>query len=162
MTFTMEIDQEENGRWIAEVLELPGVLTYGQSPAEAKAKVQALALRVMADHLDHGEAGPNLVSISFAAARVPGPARERDASWRCCCVWAGVSNGRRGPFASFHATDGRTPFLPPTTWKRSVHACSPGLPSVHGFNSKTCSGGTTTISTMSREWIRLPTASVPT
>jgi predicted RNase H-like HicB family nuclease len=68
MTFTVEIEQEEDGRWIAEVLELPGVLTYGQSPTEAKAKVQALALRVVADRLDHGEAGPDLVSISFAAA----------------------------------------------------------------------------------------------
>jgi predicted RNase H-like HicB family nuclease len=68
MTFTVEIEQEEDGRWIAEVLELPGVLTYGQSSAEAKAKVQALALRVVADRLDHGEAGPDLVSISFAAA----------------------------------------------------------------------------------------------
>jgi predicted RNase H-like HicB family nuclease len=68
MTFTVEIEQEDDGRWIAEVLELPGVLTYGQSPEEAKAKVQALALRVVADRLEHGEAGPDLLSISFAAA----------------------------------------------------------------------------------------------
>jgi predicted RNase H-like HicB family nuclease len=68
MTFTVEIEQEDDGRWIAEVLELPGVLTYGQSPEEAKAKVQALALRVIADRLDHGEAGPGLLSIAFAAA----------------------------------------------------------------------------------------------
>ncbi len=67
MTLTVEIEQEDDGRWIAEVLELPGVLTYGQSPEEATAKVQALALRVVADRLDHGEAGPDLVSISFAA-----------------------------------------------------------------------------------------------
>ncbi|MGH2608267.1 MAG: type II toxin-antitoxin system HicB family antitoxin [Tepidiformaceae bacterium] len=68
MTFTVEIEQEDDGRWIAEVLELPGVLTYGQSPEEAKAKVQALALRVVADRLEHGEAGSDLLSISFAAA----------------------------------------------------------------------------------------------
>jgi predicted RNase H-like HicB family nuclease len=68
MTFTVEIEQEDDGRWIAEVLELPGVLTYGQSPEEATAKVQALALRVVADRLEHGEAGPDLLSISFAAA----------------------------------------------------------------------------------------------
>jgi predicted RNase H-like HicB family nuclease len=68
MTFTVEIEQEDDGRRIAEVLELPGVLTYGQSPEEAKAKVQALALRVVADRLEHGEAGPDLLSISFAAA----------------------------------------------------------------------------------------------
>jgi predicted RNase H-like HicB family nuclease len=64
MTFTVEIKPEDDGRWIAEVLELPGVLTYGQSSEEAQAKVQALALRVVADRLEHGEAGPDLLSIS--------------------------------------------------------------------------------------------------
>lgn len=68
MTFKVEIEQEEDGRWIAEVVELPGVLAYGRTPEEARAKVQALALRVVADRLEHGEAGPDLVSISFAAA----------------------------------------------------------------------------------------------
>ncbi len=67
MTFKVEIEQEENGRWIAEVVDLPGVLAYGKTPDEAKAKVQALALRVIADRLEHGEAGPELLSISFAA-----------------------------------------------------------------------------------------------
>jgi predicted RNase H-like HicB family nuclease len=68
MKFTVEIEQEEDGRWIGEVVDLPGVLAYGKTPEEAKAKVQALALRVIADRLEHGEAGPDLVSISFAAA----------------------------------------------------------------------------------------------
>jgi len=68
MTFLIEIEQEQDGRWIAEVLDLPGVLAYGQTVDEAKAKVQALALRVVADRLEHGEAGPDLLSISFAAA----------------------------------------------------------------------------------------------
>lgn len=68
MTFKVEVEQEEDRRWIAEVVELPGVLAYGRTPQEAKAKVQALALRVVADRLEHGEAGPDLVSISFAAA----------------------------------------------------------------------------------------------
>jgi predicted RNase H-like HicB family nuclease len=45
MTFTVEIEQEDDGRWIAEVLELPGALAYGHTPEEAQAKVQALALR---------------------------------------------------------------------------------------------------------------------
>ena len=49
MTFTVEIEREEDGRWIAEVVGLPGVLAYGQTSEEAKAKVQALALRVIAD-----------------------------------------------------------------------------------------------------------------
>ena len=68
MTFRVEIEQEDDGRWIAEVVELPGVLAYGATPEEAQAKVQALALRVLADRLEHGEAGPDLVNISFAAA----------------------------------------------------------------------------------------------
>ena len=68
MTFKIELEQETDGRWIAEVLELPGVLAYGQTPEEAKARVQALALRVVADRLEHGEAGPEFLSISFAAA----------------------------------------------------------------------------------------------
>jgi predicted RNase H-like HicB family nuclease len=68
MRFIVEIEQENDGRWIAEVVELPGVLDYGATAEEATAKVQALALRVVADRLDHGEAGPDLLSISFAAA----------------------------------------------------------------------------------------------
>ena len=68
MKFVVEIEQEADGRWIAEVLDLPGVLAYGGTQEEAKSKVQALALRVLADRLENGEAGPDLVSISFAAA----------------------------------------------------------------------------------------------
>ncbi len=68
MIFKIEIEQEKDGRWIAEVVELPGVMAYGPNPEEAKAKVQALALRVVADRLGHGEAGPDLLSISFKAA----------------------------------------------------------------------------------------------
>ena len=48
MTFTIEIEREADGRWIAEVVDLPGVLAYGQTPEEAMAKVQAIALRVVA------------------------------------------------------------------------------------------------------------------
>lgn len=68
ITFKIEVEQEEDGRWLAEVLELPGVLAYGQSQDAAVSKVQALALRVVAERLEHGEAGPQLLSISFAAA----------------------------------------------------------------------------------------------
>jgi predicted RNase H-like HicB family nuclease len=68
MTFTVEYEQEDDGRWLAEVLEMPGVLAYGQSSDEAIAKAQALALRVLADRLEHGESGYEFVNISFAAA----------------------------------------------------------------------------------------------
>jgi predicted RNase H-like HicB family nuclease len=60
MTLTVAIEQDDDGRWSAAGLELPGVLTYGQSPEAAPAQVPALALRVVADRLDQGEAGPDL------------------------------------------------------------------------------------------------------
>ena len=68
MTFTVECEQEEDGRWLAEVLELPGVLSYGKTADEAISRVQALALRVLAEQLEHGERKSEFVSISFAAA----------------------------------------------------------------------------------------------
>ncbi|MDQ1613285.1 MAG: hypothetical protein QOG00_3216 [Pyrinomonadaceae bacterium] len=68
MKLTIELEQEDDGRWIAEVLDLPGVLTYGQTREEAVARVQALALRVLADRLEHGESEPELMSVSFLAA----------------------------------------------------------------------------------------------
>lgn len=68
MTFTVEYEREADGRWLAEVVELPGVLAYGATSDEAIAKTQALALRVLADRLDHGEAAREFVNISFAAA----------------------------------------------------------------------------------------------
>ncbi|HEV7797836.1 MAG TPA: type II toxin-antitoxin system HicB family antitoxin [Pyrinomonadaceae bacterium] len=68
MTFTVEFEREDDGRWLAEVPELPGVLAYGQSSEEAIAKAQALALRVLADRLEHGEEAREFLNISFAAA----------------------------------------------------------------------------------------------
>lgn len=68
MVLTVELEQEDDGRWIAEIVELPGVLAYGPSAQEAVARAKALALRVVADRLEHGEAGPELQDISFQAA----------------------------------------------------------------------------------------------
>jgi predicted RNase H-like HicB family nuclease len=68
MILRVETVQEEDGRWMAEVLELPGVMAYGNSREEALAKAQALALRVVADRLEHGEAQAELLDISFKAA----------------------------------------------------------------------------------------------
>lgn len=67
-TLTVEFEQEEDGRWIAEIIDLPGALAYGRTRAEARAKAQALALRILADRLENGEADPDLLTISFAAA----------------------------------------------------------------------------------------------
>jgi predicted RNase H-like HicB family nuclease len=56
----IEIERENDGRWIAEVPDLPGVMAYGETREQAIVKVQSLALRVIADRLDHGEAIPEL------------------------------------------------------------------------------------------------------
>ena len=61
-------EQEEDGRWIAEVTALPGVLAYGGSKAEANARAQALALRVIADRLENGEQLPREIAAFFEAA----------------------------------------------------------------------------------------------
>ena len=68
MRFIVEVEQEEDGRWITEIPELPGVLTYGQTRAEAIARVQALALRVLADRLEHGETVPELGDVFAVVA----------------------------------------------------------------------------------------------
>ena len=64
----IESEREEDGRWIAEVPALPGVLSYGANELEARAKAQALALRVIAGRLDHGEPLPREIAAVFAAA----------------------------------------------------------------------------------------------
>ena len=63
MNFTVEVEQEADGRWLSEVAELPGVLAYGQTREEAIARVQALALRVVADRLEHGESVPQMAAV---------------------------------------------------------------------------------------------------
>lgn len=54
MDYTLEFEQEQDGRWLAEVRELPGVLAYGATSQEALAKADVLALRVLAEQLEHG------------------------------------------------------------------------------------------------------------
>jgi predicted RNase H-like HicB family nuclease len=64
----IESEREEDGRWIAEVPALPGVLAYGASNETARARVQALALRVIADRLENGEPLPREIAGVFEAA----------------------------------------------------------------------------------------------
>lgn len=63
----VETEREEDGRWLAEVPDLPGVLAYGATREEAVAKAEALALRVLAERLENGETVPELGAL-FAAA----------------------------------------------------------------------------------------------
>lgn len=65
MTLHVEFDREEDGRWIAEIGSLSGCLVYGRSRDEALLNVEALALRILADRLEHGEARPDEANISF-------------------------------------------------------------------------------------------------
>ena len=58
LTFTIETELETDGRWIAEVMEMPGVMVYGSTVDEAVGKVQALALRVLAERIEHSDDGP--------------------------------------------------------------------------------------------------------
>ena len=67
MNLTLETEQEDDGRWVAEVPQLPGVLAYGATRDEAMARAEVLALRVLAEQLEHGDARPIGLSISVAA-----------------------------------------------------------------------------------------------
>ena len=64
----IEIEREEDGRWLADTAALPGVTAYGRTKKQATAAVQALALRLIADRLEHGEALPGPMNVSFIAA----------------------------------------------------------------------------------------------
>lgn len=67
MKLNIESEREDDGRWLAEVPELPGVLAYGASRDEALAKAQVLALRVLAERIENNEGRPEPISISIAA-----------------------------------------------------------------------------------------------
>jgi predicted RNase H-like HicB family nuclease len=67
MQLTLETEQETDGRWLAEVPELAGVMAYGPTRAAAMAKAEALAFRVLAERLEHSEAAPMPISFSIAA-----------------------------------------------------------------------------------------------
>jgi len=64
----LALEQEDDGRWICEIVDLPGALAYGRTPEEATVRAKALALRIIADRLEHAEAAPKGPNISFARA----------------------------------------------------------------------------------------------
>jgi len=67
LMFKIQVEPEDDGRWVAEVVDLSGVMAYGASRQEAIDRVQALALRVLADRLEHGESIPTIAGV-FAVA----------------------------------------------------------------------------------------------
>lgn len=68
VNLNVELEREDDGRWIAEVAVLPGVLAYGESREQALARAEALALRVLAERLEHGEQAPESFAVTFLAA----------------------------------------------------------------------------------------------
>ena len=68
MDLKLECEQEDDGRWLAEVSELPGVLAYGSSAEEAMTRAEALAFRVLAERLEHGESRPLAVNFTIPIA----------------------------------------------------------------------------------------------
>jgi predicted RNase H-like HicB family nuclease len=81
-SLAIEYYREEDGRWLADIQALPGVTAYGRTKKQATAAVQALALRLIADRLEHGEAVPGPMDVTFVAASLP------------CCGSAGASRGK--------------------------------------------------------------------
>ena len=63
----VEVEQEQDGRWIAEISSIPGAMAYGATKPEAVAKVEALVLRILADKVEHGEDAPQLAQVFSVA-----------------------------------------------------------------------------------------------
>ncbi|MEP6602719.1 MAG: type II toxin-antitoxin system HicB family antitoxin [Spartobacteria bacterium] len=68
MKFAVEIEQETDGRWIAEIPQIPGAMAYGNSREEAVARVEALGLRVLAERIEQGESSPEIDQVFSVAA----------------------------------------------------------------------------------------------
>jgi len=68
MDFTLDCEREEDGRWLAEVSQLPGVMAYGGTPEEAMARAEVLALRVLAEQIERGEPKPQPIRFIIPAA----------------------------------------------------------------------------------------------
>jgi predicted RNase H-like HicB family nuclease len=71
MNFSLELEEETDGRWIAEIPELPGVLAYGVTPLQAEARAKALALRVLAERMENEDAIPGINTIEFINRHEP-------------------------------------------------------------------------------------------
>jgi predicted RNase H-like HicB family nuclease len=68
MSFAVEIEKEKDGCWIAEIPQIPGAMAYGRTRAQAASRVEALALRVLAERLEHGETSPLIEQVFSVAA----------------------------------------------------------------------------------------------
>lgn len=124
----IELEREEDDRWIAEVPDLLGVMAYGKTSKEAITKVQSLALRVIADRLDHGEGIPELDELFAVPAWLLGRQPNRAEFLPLFCRSAGPSSGKpKDLTASSHDQDGQIMFLHFLIRKKLGHICSVGL-----------------------------------
>jgi len=135
MNFTLECEREDDGRWLAEVPQLPGVLAYGASENEAMAKAEALALRVMAERHEHAEAKPMEIRLSLPAAAWASdlPARPGVSPF---FIWAGNLSAKTGPTGRSRVQAGQTSSLPATMAMISARACLPELPGIQAQGQK--------------------------
>ena len=81
MTFSIELEREDDGRWLAEVPALAGVMCYGADRDEAVTRIQALALRVIAERLEHKEAPAEFLNVTFQTTSSTRGCRVRTAQW---------------------------------------------------------------------------------
>lgn len=89
MNFHIEYEREDDGRWLAEVPEIPGVLCYGASALEAMGRAQALALRALAERIEQGENQPMPIHIMLAAAWATGRRPKPNGFLPRYCGWVG-------------------------------------------------------------------------
>src|SRR5260370_37406613 len=92
----VELEREDDGRVLASVPDLPGVMAYGSSEEEAVRKVKSIALQVLADMIESGEEVPAPLKVLFAARALGAPPKEREAM-RPCCGSGGSLNSRLAP-----------------------------------------------------------------
>src|SRR2546425_5481829 len=105
-SLAIEYYREEDGRWLADIAALSGVTAYGRTKKQATAAVQALALRLIADRLEHGEAVPApwmypSLPPSLGNHLQTGPPRKRSRRLRLCCGSAGASSGKAALLTGF-------------------------------------------------------------
>jgi predicted RNase H-like HicB family nuclease len=131
MCLRVILDREDDGRWLAEVPELPGVLVYAQTENDVIAKVKALSLRVLADRIEHGEAVPEMDELFSMTQSVGGSQPKPERSCRPCSESAGQSSvATEALIASLSGQIGLISSLLSMMVMKSVHECSQGSPSI--------------------------------
>jgi len=124
--FSVEIEQETDGRWIAEIAQIPGAMAYGSTREEAIARVEALALRVLAERIEQGELSPEIAQVfSVAAAWVSGGRSRRAESWLPWWRLAGALSANLVGHTGFKAWLARFRFRISWSWgDRTAHVSS--------------------------------------